>query len=286
MKNNHGFSNILIIILVVAILGVAGFLGYNFYSSNKLPDNMPSLPNQLSSNEEQNQIIASLKQDIENSNIEQLDSIVLENNSVWWITNDGYSILTTDNPAISINIGVKSGQKISNTTDTKNFERINLIVKNKMLSEGFRLNELNSNSGFEGASNKDYIDYIQAYEKPGLKCVEKANRDIQANQSNDFLKYDFACTTDAKIDENYKAHAPFIDLITNGIERNTYAISSLSIEGERASAGVQGRRSGAVARFYNEGNIWKLIHIGQSEPDCSALEKRGVPKKFQEGCIN
>lgn len=180
------------------------------------------------------------------------------------------------------------------------FIELDRIVKDLMLKQGFKLNQLNSNKEIETDMNsKDYTfyDYIQAYEKVGIKCVAVANGDNYYSdiESENYLKYSFSCTTDEKIKQNYSIQAPFIDLIISDLSfnrrgdmdfiRKNTAINELDINEDRASASVRSRRTGGVAFFYKDDNKWKLINQGQSAPLCSDLEKKGVPKKYQDQCL-
>lgn len=76
------------------------------------------------------------------------------------------------------------------------FIELDRIVKDLMLKQGFKLNQLNSNKEIETDMNsKDYTfyDYIQAYEKVGIKCVAVANGDnyYSDKDSQNYLKYSF-----------------------------------------------------------------------------------------------
>jgi len=295
MKNNQGFSNILLIVVFLVLFGVVGFFGYNYYlTSNSLPNYMPKLPgsdqltNDDSNKDDPSKIVESVKKEIEDKNLSRIESITSENGDVWWITEDGYNVLTENDP--TINIIVENKRRQENYPDPRNegFDEINLIVKNKLLSQGFKLNQLNSN-GLEISGYKDRIDFTQAYEKPGIKCVETATFDIlyaTENGQKIFSQFYLGCTTDEKINQNYMTLKPFIDILANarGEDRKTFVISYLSIEGETARASFSGSRTGGVVSYYKENVTWKYLHTGQEEEDCADLIKRGDPKKFQRGC--
>jgi len=296
MKNNQGFSNILLIVLFLVLFGVVGFFGYNYFqTSNSLPNGMPELPgtNQLtndgSNKDEPSKIVESVKQEIESNNLSRIESITSENGTVWWINEDGYNVLTENDPSITIIQENKRMQENYPSPIPADFDEINLIVKNKLLSQGFKLNELNSNTGFGRAGKKGYIDFIQAYEKPGIKCVGTARYENKSSNVNILItEYNFSCTTDEKINQNYNALKPFTDIYVNAQEadRKTFVLYNLSIVGETASASIRDRRLGARVSFYKEGDTWKYLHSGHAVPDCADLIKRGVPKKFQDPCID
>jgi len=295
MKNNQGFSNILLIVVFLVLFGVAGFFGYNYYlTSNSLPNDMPKLPesDQLTngdlSKEETSKIVESVKKEIEDKNLSRIKSITSENGTVWWITEDGYSTLTENDPSFMVKFDKRSSG--SPSPKTADFDEINLIVKNKLLNQGFKLNELNSNTGLERAGNKGYIDFIQAFEKPGIKCVGKGSPDMPYFETSDSIvtEYNFSCTTDEKIIQNYNALKPFTDIYVNAQEadRKTFVLYNLDIEDEKALASFRDRIGGSRVSFYKEGDTWKFLHPGQAVPDCADLIKRGVPKKFQDPCID
>jgi hypothetical protein len=102
-------------------------------------------------------------------------------------------------------------------------------------------------------------------------------------------EYNFTCTTDEKINQNYMTLKPFTDADVNAhqeADRRTFVLHNLIIRDEKAFASIRGRRGASSISFYKEGDTWKYWHSMQAVPDCTDLIKRGVPKKFQEGCID
>ena len=295
MKNNHGFSNILIIGLILILLSSGGYFLFNYLNKKS---------EIIKPEDEINIIVDSVKLEIENKKPKYFKNLKkVEDGYVWWITQDGYSIITDSNPAINVELHVNPEmKKAARRPIADDFKELTQIVRNIMQKKGFKLNNLNSNSEIEtdmSSKNFTFYDYIQAYEKDGSKCLGVANGDIPTGYSSfdgeDSLVYSFGCTTDEKIKQNYLIHTTFIDLIfsdesyisyfkedNKNFKKNNIAISGVTISGDRATASVRARRSGWGAFFYKEGNEWKLIHQGQAAPLCSDLEKRGIPKKYHE----
>jgi hypothetical protein len=291
MKNNHGFSNILIKSLILILLISGGYFLFNYLNKN---NEINLIVDSVKPEDELNLIVDSIKLEIENKKPKNLKNIEKdEEGNVWWITEDGYSIIVKSNPTTYVELDTK----INRTPVANDFRELTEIVKDKMQNKGFKLSELNSNSEIETDMNsKDYTfyDYIQAYEKAGIKCVATASGDINYSDKDgkDYLSYEFSCTTDEKIKQSYSIQAPFIDLIISDesypkkgnmdFKRKNIAIQDLTITEDKAIASLGNKRTGWGAHFYKDNNKWKLITQGQSAPPCSDLEKRGVPKKYQE----
>lgn len=314
MKNHLGYLNILVIFILFILISTLGYFAINYLininSSDKTEHNQESKKDFVSYEQETVLIIDSLKREIENSNPKLLKSISKESNFVWWITEDGYSIVTNNTPSIGINLNPSTEmQKNLRMPTTTDYDEITKIVNNNMLKQGFKLNQKNSNSGIpDSMSDDSFYDYFQAYEKEGIKCVGIARSDFPPSYDMIYLEYTFSCTTDEKLNENYAIHVPFIELIINdreflkmtssisdrellkmtssleSLKKNT-AIFEINIEDDKASARVGARRSGWNAYFYKENNAWKLINQGQAAPYCSDLEQKGIPKKYQGNCL-
>ena len=291
MKNNHGYSNILVIGLILILLSSGGYFLLNYLNKKR---------EIIKPEDGINLIVDSVKLEIENKKPKYFKSIENdEDGYLWWITEDGYSIITNSIPATYVRLNINSDmEKNSRGPIANDFKELTEIVKGIMQKQGFKLNQLNSNKEIETDMNsKDYTfyDYIQAYEKAGIKCVAKASGDINYSDKDgkDYLSYEFSCTTDEKIKQSYTIQAPFIDLIITDKDidfeevnmedrRKNTAIRSIFINENEANASVGQRRTGWSAFFYKDSNKWKLITQGQAAPLCSVLEEKGVPKKYQE----
>ena len=187
MKNNHGYSNILIIGLLLILLSSGGYFLFNYLNKKseiiKPEDEINLIVDSVKPEDEINLIVDSVKLEIENKKPKYFKSIEKdEYGYLWWITEDGYSIITNSSPATYVRLNINSEmEKNSRGPIANDFKELTEIVKGIMQKQGFKLNQLNSNNEIETDMNsKDYTfyDYIQAYEKAGIKCVAKASGDI------------------------------------------------------------------------------------------------------------
>lgn len=282
-------------VLIILTLSVFGIYYYFFKSDSKLITEEADVQNEIT------EIMFSVKNSIQTKGFDLYSPVNSNESRVWWITPDNYSIITHSNPSLSVKLNLNPEiKKDFRTPLARDYRELNSIIKNEMENRGFKLNERNSNTEIQtDGSRSDYTfyDYIQAYEKNGIKCVAVGLGDLPSDINNvDYLEYTFSCTTDEKIKMNYTLQTPFIDLVLNDKDffkansnsesmRKDIAIFRLEIKDDRAIASLGGRRGGAGSFFYKEGETWKLIFQGQAAPLCSDLDKRGIPKKFQDMCL-
>lgn len=103
MKNNHGFSKNLIIGIILVLLISWGYFLFNYlYKKNEI----------INPKDEINLIVDSVKLEIENKKPKSFKSIEKdEYGYVWWITEDGYSIITNSSPSTYVRLNFNSDMK-------------------------------------------------------------------------------------------------------------------------------------------------------------------------------
>lgn len=195
----------------------------------------------------------------------------------WWVTPDGWSILVPTDKSMVIKV-LPSGSAEPNKEE---FGRLNTIARDIMLSSKFTLNTLNSS---ESESDKKYYDYVQAYEKGNEKCVATSSPDVGAGANEDrfYSKFTFSCFTNEELQAAYDLQIPFL----KGLNRKNSVVSLIEVKGDRATMGIHGRRTGAVAFMYKSGSEWKTVIIAQAVPGCDELIANGVPQEFWVDCYD
>lgn len=269
------------IVLIVLILAAIGFFIYLLVKPS-IKSILNVIPVQTSAPTEKplttispsaNPIFQSVKEFIEDKT--QPDNILVSEKSyVWWLSSDGYNIINNNTYGIESQFSCTDYKASRFDSSLKTLAP---IFPNFIKQNGFSENSLNTSKSL---TDDKFYDYVQAYEKNGLKCVLTASPDCSGiGDGSMWQTISFSCTSD--FDKNYAIQAPILKDL--GIKD---AIVSISKQvGNFAEIQVHYRRTGHYVIAVQEGGVWKELYSGQDIPSCSMMTQYNVPKEIYENCF-
>ncbi len=278
-KNNLLFKISYKIWLTAAILcGILGiFLLQSTHQGNKattpLPQERKSIINTLPDSYPEffRNIYTQLQS--EQSNFTKTPSI--KNDDIWWISTDRWNLLVPSKYLVTVNV-----RPVKNSPNQEVMTKLQKIVNDEMVKNGWKSNTINSSTS---QSDTRFYDYVQAYEKDELKCVATTSPDVGSSGDEEFYStFKFGCFDNTDLQKAYDAQTPFL----KGLNEKDSVVRDIKIKGPRASLTVHWRRTGAVGWMYNENGVWKKVIVTQAVPECTDLEKNGVPQEFWIDCYN
>ncbi len=236
----------------------------------------------VNTEDEINSVMNSLTDSFNKYNQNFENSVSVDKNSyLIWLSNDGYNIFVPSTPGIELHVLVDSPYQKEEDEVIKSVELYNSIIKNELVSRGFKVNEFNSSKEM---NFKSQGRFLQAYEKSDIRCLSSTSQWPSTNSENNknYNTLIFSCSTDKKIQDTYSLQKPFFDVLEKETrdKREYFYFWGFEIGEETASTAVSNFQGGYVAFFYKSENGWRLISAGQAQPFCSELEERGVPKKY------
>lgn len=195
------------------------------------------------------------------------------NESVWWITDNGYNIINHSAYGVVANYECQNQPQHGFESATKTLEP---IIPEVMRQEGFQKNLRNSSKSL---SDLTFYDYVQAYEKDSLKCTFTANPDCTGyDESSIWQTITFSCTSN--YDENYKNQIPFLKDL--GIKDAIVQVEKQM--GNYAKLQVHYRRTGSYLIAAKQNGVWKELYRGQDTPKCLVMNQYSVPKDIYGSC--
>ncbi|MBU2577545.1 hypothetical protein KKA69_01805 [Patescibacteria group bacterium] len=276
MKRYHS-GNVIIILLVVVALGLS------VYFISKLPNKnssvIPSAPTLTPTEKPISTIPSSTNpvfQKVKDLMTQKTnpDNILASNKSyVWWVSNDGYNIINSNT------FGLESQFDCENYSASRFNSSLKILAPlfpTFMQQQGFNKNNFNSSTSL---TDTQFYDYVQAYEKNGLKCTLTADPDCSGTDHM-WQTITFSCTSD--FDKNYSLQTPFLkDLQVKG------AIVSVSKQvGNYVYLDAHARRTGWYIIAMKQANgKWEQITSGQDDASCSIMNQYSVPKEIYGNCF-
>lgn len=174
-------------------------------------------------------------------------------------------------------------EKSESVRNDEEFTKLNEMVEEVMTSNGFLLNEKNSS---DNETDDQFYDYVQAYEKDEVMCVATSDPDLGASSPEAPFSslFNFSCFDNIALDEAYAEQIPFLKVL----DAKNIVVSNIKINGDKATMGVAGRRTGAMMFMYKSGENWVPIIKGglQAVPECGALEENNIPEEYWIDCYD
>lgn len=198
---------------------------------------------------------------------------------LWWISTDGLSIINKNSSGAEshlYNCEPTTSSKLDFKTAT---QQIGLSVDEVMKQNGYTSNTTNSSTSI---TDKQFYDYIQAYQKDEARCVFTASPDCGFSSKDKveraYNNFSFACTN--QFDENYEEQAVYLKDL--GIKDAVVHVSHKS--DTFVSLAVSYRRTGhqVIAKLVD--GRWTKVHAGQDIPMCDVVNKYKIPKEFADNC--
>ena len=274
----------LLLLLLVVILLIGATVIYQNQQLQKqvaetqISPNTPSISSPVTTQASNYEFYPRIKAEFQKI-AEKYQSQVLETDKlgIWWISPDDLNIINDDASGFEL----RSFNCEKDVSQLLGFKEIAQSASSKidleMRLNGFNLNQKNSSTSI---ADKQFYDYVQAYEKGTTKCVFVANPDCGSTSLEGSMYYTFSlgCTED--FDKNYQQQAPYLTDL--GIDKAVIHVQKKV--GDFVKLNVNERRTGhyTVAKLIN--GKWKELFFGQDIPTCEALEKNAVPKELMSEC--
>ncbi len=205
----------------------------------------------------------------------QPDNVLITKKSyVWWLDSDGYNIINNRD------LGIESQFNCMNYPASRfdsSLISLSALFPTFMQQQGFTKNNRNSSASL---TDDQFYDYVQAYEKDGVKCILTANPDCSGiTDDNMWQTISFSCTSN--YDENHAIQVP----ILKDLDIKDAVVSISKQAGNFAKIQVHYRRTGHYMIAVKENGIWKELYRGQDTPSCSLMNQYKVPKEVYESCF-
>lgn len=202
--------------------------------------------------------------------------------SLWWISEDGWSIL--DNSAVVIEFEIFSEQdcypdEIYTCAKDPTAKLLNKIIPEIFKRNGFIIDNLNSSTSKE---DETFYDYIIALRKEATKCtlITSGDRYSSNNPDNEGLPIHYTVACANQFEKSYKEQIPYLKAINK-----KDAVVDIEKENEDfVKLGVHFRRTGYEVIMKEEGGTWKIIYEAQEYPPCVLMIENNVPKEIYEDC--
>lgn len=244
---------VILILIIVAITSVAIF---NFSKKNDI--------NNKFTNDKPDTVITSLLQSL-NKSFPSFN-FSKKNTSQWWISDDGWNII--DKNAIMIASSKNTFTK--NDISPLNFvnKELNGFISTILLDNGFTPNMKNTSK-----TEKEFYDYILAFQKNETRCILKVNMDNG--------NYSVSCSDRFK--EAYNEQIPYL----KGLNLKDGVIYGI---GETIDSFVKVdiayRRTGHFKILKKGSNKMEVIFSGQESPPCLLMKDKQVPKEIYRTCLS
>ncbi len=195
----------------------------------------------------------------------------LDNSSLWWNDEDGYSILV---PGIESVIASRDNGAEEDFMKN-NFSRDLLkIAKQVLIERGFTLNEQNSSLD---ENDRRFYDYVQAYEKGKDLCVIKVNPDYSSYGCGEdaFMCRTVKVTCGNDLAGSQAEQRPFLEALKLKNKETIATIFTQDYPFYQVS--MHGRRAGSTAVLKKEINNYRVLFIGQEDPSCDLMDEEKIP---------
>jgi hypothetical protein len=198
---------------------------------------------------------------------------------MWWVSDDGWSILIPEVESIGI-VSAGAAEELK-SEDSFTHQLIN-ATGDYFSSTGFIKSDQNSSRSF---IDETFYDYIQAYQKGEERCVVVVNPDEmwQKNGETGEMKpvanISVMCSENT-FSENYEAQLPFLQ----ALDERSAVIEVQTASDVAAKVSVNWRRTGAFALLVKVDGEWTKIYQGQDQPSCEVLEENNFPEEIHSEC--
>ncbi len=203
----------------------------------------------------------------------------IETDTLWWISEDNWSILVQDAESIAI-VNPQAHAQLQDPT-TAAAQQVALIAQH-FLSRGFKKSPQNSSND---VLDTQFYDYIIGYQKGDERCLLTVNPDegFSMNRQNERVNIPniiVSCST--AFQKSYDAQTPFLRA-----KNDPTAVVKIGKQNDVAAVGSVGwRRTGALALFSKINGEWKLIFEGHEVPTCELLQRYSFPAEIYSDCYS
>lgn len=201
----------------------------------------------------------------------------IDNYSMWWVSEDGFSILNQDVVAVVTGVDC-SKDNYENSKEKVEEMKISFSsqIDELLYQRGFKINDDNTSVSYDDDS---FYDYIRGYEKDDKKCLLTINSDCAGYSSEDVnYAVEFSCTNNFEV--NYQTQFPILEdlqlfdqVITINKETNDFLLLA-----------VNGRRSGYALIAKKINGKWVKVHAGHEGPTCDVVENYEIPNEIISSC--
>jgi len=225
------------------------------------------------SNNDPDIIIKELQKNInDSSDIKFIDKTQATENkwlfdSQWWISDDGWNILDKNASSIASANSLSENQYGYSDIPSSKAQELTKELSAIFLDNSFVLNE-NNTSDLE--NEKDFYDFITAFQKNETRCTLTLNKDNGL----------YIITCSDNFQKAYNEQIPYL----KGLDiRNMVAVRINRI-GDYAKVDFGLRRTGHFKIIKIDGNKMEEIFGGQEYPSCELMDKYKIPKEIYENC--
>ncbi len=197
--------------------------------------------------------------------------------SIWWINENGLNIINDNSKGMELNIYNCELPTNLNLSFKELTKLISTEINKIMKQNGFKLNQTNSSKSI---NDKQFYDYIQAYEKGSVKAVLKANPDCETSSEKIPLHYNVSFVFTNDFDKNYKEQSPYLKDL--GIKNAFIRIQKRSKNFIKLY--VQYRRTGSFIIAKEINGKWIKVYSGQEDPSCKVVKQYSIPKDIVTDC--
>ena len=288
LQKKKASPKIFLLIFLFFALTLAGyFTYYSYFSNNKskpqehLSEEVEKL-NPSISPETEEEIISEyddLFKDVEIilADLNGLPTEQIDDNAMWWVSMDGFSILNSNSAGIVGGVSCRTSSYEEGLKIVQEMkEKIGPAIDELMLDQGYKVNNNNSSVSYEDDS---FYDYIQGYENDDTKCLLTISPDCSGGIGHSMgYAATFSCTSD--FESNYSSQAPILE----DLQLFGQVISNVKMVDNFFTASVNGRRSGYIIIAKKINNKWVKVHGGHDGPTCDVVDKYEIPNEFVSNC--
>ncbi len=204
--------------------------------------------------------------------ISKIEISKMDESSLWWNDEDGYSIIV---PGIeSIEIAKDDGSGADNFAETSFARDVLNIADEVLTAREFNLNERNSS---DNETDRQFYDYVRAYEKGDELCVVRVDPDYGSSgcTENMFMCNTIEITCGNDLAGSQAKQRPFLEALD--LKNKESVATVISQDDPFYQIGMHGRRAGSAAVLKEEGDSYRVIYIGQEGPPCELMDKERIP---------
>jgi len=217
------------------------------------------------------------------SELEALAPIVERSTmDLWWVSQDGYSIINDSSPAIEAQIPGCESDVLSGSAWKAAATKIIAAVDSLMTSESFAIDQETNSS--KSLSDTEFYDYIKAYYRGSTKAVLSLSPDCGSTSQTDnpvmYYSASFGYTNDYQ--KNYDEQSPFL----SDLNLKDVIIHVQKSEADYRLLAVNYRRSGHATIVKLVDGKWTELWSGQDLISCSIRDKQKIPLSMAPDCYN
>lgn len=195
--------------------------------------------------------------------------------SLWWNTEDGFSISVPNSPSLVLTTPCLSYSPYSQSEVIN--KNISPKIRDWFIDNGFNINKLNSSDSY---ADTKFYDYIEAFEKDNVKCTLVSNLDCESASENHPMENTLTLVCTDQFDEHKSEQEPLLKSLNI---KNSIIWVRESVDGF-VNLAVYGRRTGYYIIAKETARGWDKIWAGQEPPPCNLVRQYQIPAKIEDSC--